>query len=159
PAFPCGAIEFRGFGDGIHDEDAAGGAGEFAGDEAAEFGRVVEAGVDGEGRVGAAEVEGGEVIGLVAGDGDAERFQEFAGGGDVEDGLDAAGDDGDGEAGERDEVGGDIEVGVVAAVHAAEAAGGEETDAGLGGELHGGADGGGAVPAAGQGGAEVGGIE
>ena len=82
--------------DWVGDDDASVGAEEFCFDERGEFFGVVDADIDL--GVGFSEIEGGEGVGLVADDEDAQGFEGFAGGFDIEDGFDAAGDDGDGEA-------------------------------------------------------------
>lgn len=140
--FSFGLGEGIGFGDGDGDEGTGGEAELAAGvDGGGDLLGGIEADIGGEATTAAEE--SGDVISLVADDGDAMGFEKFVGEGHIEDGFAATGDDGDGGAAEFDEVGADVEG--VAAVDAADATGGKNLDTGLVGENHGTGDGGAAI--------------
>ena len=89
-----------------------------------------------------AAVEGGELVGAHAEDGDTHSLQVLEGAADVEDLLGSGADDGDGGVGQLLQVGADVHRHLAAAVHAADAAGGKDADADHLGHEHGGGDGG-----------------
>ena len=78
---------------------------------------------------GGAGVEGGELVGSVADNGDPLGLQELERLPDVEDRFRAGAHHRNASAGKLDEIGGDVECLLGAAVHAADAAGGEDFDA------------------------------
>ena len=97
-----------------------------------------------------ARVERRELVGADDDDRHAERLERLEGQADVEDRLHAGADDGHVGLAELGQVGGDVEARLGAAVHATEAAGDEDADAGQGGQPHGAGDRGGAVGLAGD---------
>ena len=97
------------------------------------------------GQAGLAGVEGGQLLGLVAQDGDAVGLQILQGQLQIQDGLGPGADDHHVGLAQLFQVGGDIHGGLCAAMHAADAAGGEDLDARHVGDHHGGGHGGGAV--------------
>ena len=82
-------------------------------------------------------VEGGKFVAAKAAHRDAMRFEIFERLVDVENRLGAGADHGDAGARQFDEVGRDVEGFFRAAMHAADAAGGEDLDAGEVGDVHG----------------------
>ena len=99
--------------------------------------------------------EGGEVLGAVADDGDAHRFEVFQRSADIEDLLGAGADDRDGGTGQLLQVGRDIHGDLAVAVDAADAAGGKHPDARKVGAHHGSGDGGGTGFSGGEIGGEI----
>lgn len=82
-------------------------------------------------RIVALGVELREVIGLVADDGDAERFESFERGGQIEDGLRSGADDAERRGGEGGEVCGDVGAAGPVGMNAANAAGGKDERVGV----------------------------
>ena len=98
---------------------------------------------------GGAGIEGGQLLGAVADDGDALGLQILQGQAQVQNGLGTGADHQHRGLGQLLQVGGDIHGGLSAPMHAADAAGGKDLDARHGGDHHGGGDGAGTVHALG----------
>ena len=95
-------------------------------------------------------VEGRQLLGAVADDGNAVGLQIFQRQAQVQNGLGAGADHHDGGVGQLLQVGGDVEGLLSAPVDAADAAGGEHLNTGHVSDDHGGGNGGGTVPALGH---------
>ena len=98
---------------------------------------------------GGAGVEGRQLLGAVADDGDALGLQVFQGQAQVQNGLGSGADHQHRGLGQLLQVGGNVHGGLRAPMHAADAARGKDLDARHGGDHHGGGDGAGAVHALG----------
>ena len=94
---------------------------------------------------GFAGVEGRQLVGAVADDGDAFGLQILQGQAQVQNGLGTGADHQHGSLGQLLQVGRDVHGGLGTPVYAADAAGGEDLDTGHGSDHHGGGDGAGAV--------------